>query len=94
MPALEPVTAEPIPRLGQAPGHKPDATVEDALLSASRAFHSPKLAADVRQALAAGAEVEFAVKIRKHHDDAGYCLKLIATNKAPSRQVFYRVKLK
>jgi hypothetical protein len=75
------------------PVRPPDKTIEDALRSASRAFHSPRLAEDVRQSLNQGSEVEFTVKVRKHHDGEGFCLMMNRIEHTPNKQIFYRVKL-
>lgn len=63
------------------PAKKPyiqqDKTVEDALHSVASIIGSPRTAAECRARIAEGADIEFRVIVRAHHEPArGFCVSI------------------
>lgn len=72
-----------------------DTTLEQGLHSLAAILGSPRCAADCREQMALGADIEFKVVVRRHHDEArGFCVALTKSLSTPPTQIAWRTDLK
>ena len=72
-----------------------DTTLEQGLHSLAAILASPRCAAECRASIALGADIEFKIVVRQHHDEArGFCVALTKSLSTPSTQIAWRTDLK